>query len=235
MRTPRAAGFIASFETTPLEISRVNKDPSIFLREWAAFPPHRSSIFDLHTYEGKVLPKALDKATYQCKLFIIYLSSYLTSILVPNGASMRPNGQYQQGLVRRLAGRDWIVYSVPKCWLSPWTESIYVASSAYVWPPETADTPLPKELILVHEHTDHYSMQPAVEMSLEGRDERPKILSFSCFNHILDLNQRISQFLQASGTLYTTEHWLATYKLPAWSARKAYCSRSVMDNNTFVG
>jgi hypothetical protein len=119
MRTPRATGFIASFETTPLEIFRVNKGPSIFLREWAAFPPHRSRIFDLHTYEGKVLPKALDKATYQCKLFIIYLSSYLTSILVPNGASMRPNGQYQQGLVRRLAGGDWIVYSVPKCWLSP--------------------------------------------------------------------------------------------------------------------
>jgi hypothetical protein len=129
MRTSRAAGFIASFKTTPLEIFRVNKGPHISLREWAAFPPHRSSIFDLHTYEGTVLPKALDKATYQCKLLIIYLSSYLTSILVPNGASMRPNGRYQQGLVRRLAGGDWIVYSVPKGWLSPWTK-------AYTWHPQ---------------------------------------------------------------------------------------------------
>jgi hypothetical protein len=119
MRTPRAAGFIASFKVTPLEIFRVNKGPSIFLREWAAFPPQRSTIFDLHTYEGKVLPKALNEATYQCKLFIIYLSSYLTSILVLNGASMRPNGRYQQGLVRRLSGRDWIVYSIPKGWLLP--------------------------------------------------------------------------------------------------------------------
>jgi hypothetical protein len=81
MRTPRAAGFIASFKVTPLEIFRVNKGPRIFLREWAAFPPQRSTIFDLHTYKGKVLPKALNKATYQCRLFIIYLSSYLTSIL----------------------------------------------------------------------------------------------------------------------------------------------------------
>jgi len=124
MRTSRAAGFIASFKTTPLEIFRVNKGPSIFLREWAAFPPHRSSIFDLYTYKGKVLPKALDKATYQCRLFIIYLSSYLTSVLVPKGASMRPNG-------RRLAGGDWVVYSIPKGWLSvTLNKSIYVASSA---------------------------------------------------------------------------------------------------------
>ncbi|PMD61573.1 uncharacterized protein K444DRAFT_587759 [Hyaloscypha bicolor E] len=177
MRTPRAAGFIASFKVTPLEIFRVNKGPSIFLREWAAFPPQRFTIFDLHTYEGKVLPKALNKATYQ----------------LPNGASMRPNGRYQQALVRRLAGRDWIVYSIPK------------------------DTPLPEELILVHEHTDHYSMQPAIEMSLE------------------DLNQQVTQFLQTNGTLYTTEHWLSTYKLPSWSTKKAYGSRSVMDNNTFIG
>jgi hypothetical protein len=229
MRTSRAAGFIASFKTTPLEIFRVNKGPHISLREWAAFPPHRSSIFDLHTYEGTVLPKALDKATYQCKLLIIYLSSYLTSILVPNGASMRPNGRYQQGLVRRLAGGDWIVYSVPKGWLSPWTK-------AYTWHPQIMYN-LPK--LQTHPFPRSWSwsmtMQPAVEMSLEGRDERPKILSFSCFNHILDLNQSVSQFLQASGTLYTTEHWLATYKLPAWSARKAYGSRSVMNNNTFVG
>jgi hypothetical protein len=86
----------------------------------------------------------------------------------------------------------------------------------------------------VHEHTDHYSMQPAVEMSLEGRDERPNISGFT-INRILDLNQRITQFLQANGTLYTTEHWLSTYKLPSWSTKKAYGSRSVMNNNTFIG
>jgi hypothetical protein len=33
---------------------------------------------------------------------------------VPNGALMRPNGRYQQGLVRRLTGNHWVImYSVP--------------------------------------------------------------------------------------------------------------------------
>lgn len=48
MRTPRAAGFIASFRTTPVEIFRVNKGPNkgpnIQLRESAAFPPQRSIV-----------------------------------------------------------------------------------------------------------------------------------------------------------------------------------------------
>lgn len=77
MRTPRPAGFIASFKVTPLEIFRVNKGPRIFLREWAAFPPQRSKIFDLHTYEGKVLPKALNKSTYQCKVIRQFLWSHV--------------------------------------------------------------------------------------------------------------------------------------------------------------
>ena len=78
MWTPRAAGFIASFKVMPLEIFRVNKGPSIFLREWATFPPQRSTIFDIHTYEGKVLPKALNNATYQCKII------YHIFIVLPN-------------------------------------------------------------------------------------------------------------------------------------------------------
>lgn len=71
MRTPRPTGFIAWFKVVPLELFRVNKGPRILLREWATFPPQRSTIFDLFTYEGKVLPKALDRTTYQRKLFEI--------------------------------------------------------------------------------------------------------------------------------------------------------------------
>jgi hypothetical protein len=99
----------------------------------------------------------------------------------------------------------------------------------------TTDTPLPKELILVHEHTDHYSIQPTVEMSLEGKDKRPNCHVFLVVNYILDLNQQITQFLQTSGTLYTTEDWLARYRLPIWSVGKTYDSRSVINSNTFVG
>ena len=84
-------------------------------------------------------------------------------------------------------------------------KSIYIVSSADIELPDSIDTPIPKELILAHEHTDHYSMQPAVEMSLKGRDEQPNFSSFPVLNTIPDLNQRITQFLQASGTLYTPE------------------------------
>jgi hypothetical protein len=71
MRTLRLTGFITSFNVVPLEIFRVNKGLYIHLREWATFPPQRSTIFDLSTYEGKVLPKALDRTTYQRKFLTI--------------------------------------------------------------------------------------------------------------------------------------------------------------------
>ncbi|KAK0701837.1 hypothetical protein B0T26DRAFT_625976, partial [Lasiosphaeria miniovina] len=54
----------------------------------------------------------------------------------PNGASMRPNSPYQYILVSRLARRsNVVVYVVP------------------------AGTCLPDDLLLVHEHMDHYSLQ----------------------------------------------------------------------------
>ena len=46
-------------------------------------------------------------------------------------------------------------------------------------------TPLPDDLILVHEHTDHYSLQPAEEMSLSGN------ISWS-LKHLIILNQTSS-------------------------------------------
>ncbi|PMD18405.1 hypothetical protein NA56DRAFT_751370 [Hyaloscypha hepaticicola] len=155
MRTPRPAGFIASFKGTSLEIFRVNKGPSSSSENGLLFhrsdPPYSISIHTTENAEWRL--DASERA-------------------VPTGLSPTTLG-------KRL---DY--------------------------------TPLPEELTLVHEHTDHYSLQPAIEMNL---------------------NQRITRFLRESGTLYTTEQWLAKYKLPAWSHRKAYGSRSVMDDNTFVG
>lgn len=63
----------------------------------------------------------------------------------PNGASMRPNSPYQQSLVSwRFRGSDMLVYAVPE------------------------GTVLPEELLLVHERSDHYSLQPAVSMDVDG-------------------------------------------------------------------
>ncbi|KAF2752698.1 hypothetical protein EJ05DRAFT_446385 [Pseudovirgaria hyperparasitica] len=91
----------------------------------------------------------------------------------PNGASMRPDGDMHRRLIQNFKGSSIIVYSVP------------------------ANTPLPPDLILVHEHTDHYSLQAATEMSLA------------------DLNQRITSFLGANARVMSREQWLQAYSQAA--------------------
>ncbi|KAI1275387.1 hypothetical protein F5Y07DRAFT_400386 [Xylaria sp. FL0933] len=88
----------------------------------------------------------------------------------PNGASMRPLGRDQELLVKNFEGRKVVVYAVPE------------------------GTPLPSDLILVHERGDHYSLQAAKQMSLD------------------ELNHKIDDFLRAHSETYTREQWLATFK-----------------------
>ncbi|KAG9252686.1 uncharacterized protein F5Z01DRAFT_222684 [Emericellopsis atlantica] len=93
-----------------------------------------------------------------------------TSYEAPNGASMRPNSPYQQSLVSwRFRGDDVIVYGVPE------------------------GTALPDDLLLVHERSDHYSLQPAVSMT------------------ITELNGKITRFLTANSRVFTREQWIETY------------------------
>ncbi|OAR02418.1 hypothetical protein LLEC1_07213 [Akanthomyces lecanii] len=88
----------------------------------------------------------------------------------PNGASMRPNTPYQQLLVKKLfKGHDVQVYAVPK------------------------GTRLPDHLLLVHERSDHYSLQPAQSMTLG------------------ELNEQITRFLQRNALLYSKSQWLDAY------------------------
>ncbi|UNI13307.1 hypothetical protein JDV02_000064 [Purpureocillium takamizusanense] len=93
-------------------------------------------------------------------------SSYVT----PNGASMRPNSPYQQSLVSwRFRGDNTIVYAVPE------------------------GTRLPDHLLLVHERSDHYSLQPTTPMTVD------------------DLNARITEFFRANAEAFTREQWLKAY------------------------
>ncbi|KAH7327742.1 hypothetical protein B0I35DRAFT_415630 [Stachybotrys elegans] len=94
----------------------------------------------------------------------------LASYKAPNGASMRPNSLYQQSLVSwRHRGNDVMVYAVPK------------------------GTDLPEDLLLVHERSDHYSLQPAIPMTLEA------------------LNTTITRFLLDNAQIFTREQWLHAY------------------------
>jgi hypothetical protein len=76
--------------------------------------------------------------------------------------------------------------------------------------------PLPEDLLLVHEFKDHYSLQPAREMSLDGRmvpsfDSRTHFYLFSP----LDLNHSITSFFKNHATKFTKEEWLAKYTRPS--------------------
>ncbi|QLI68643.1 uncharacterized protein G6M90_00g053790 [Metarhizium brunneum] len=111
------------------------------------------------------------------------------SYAAPNGASMRPHSPYQQSLVSwRFRGSDMIVYSVPK------------------------GTLLPDDLVLVHERSDHYSLQPAVAMTVDGK--------FSCMpfrncdqslTRHLDMNARMTNFFRDNAQEFTRDEWLEAY------------------------
>ncbi|PNY23833.1 Uncharacterized protein TCAP_06224 [Tolypocladium capitatum] len=88
----------------------------------------------------------------------------------PNGASMRPVGDKQIDLVKTFKGDDLLVYGVPE------------------------GTELPETLILVHEYDDHYSLQPAVQMSVK------------------DLNRELTQFYATCAAQYTREQWLFCFR-----------------------
>ncbi|KAG9252688.1 uncharacterized protein F5Z01DRAFT_222722 [Emericellopsis atlantica] len=158
--------FINSFKHVPLLLFRLNSGKSIKLREYSA---RRSRSFDVLSEAGTVKAKALTPSTYEA----------------PNGASMRPLGEFQTALVENFKGSNVTVYAVPE------------------------GTQLPDDLILVHEHTDHYSLQPAVDMPLS------------------ELNEKITAFLRTHGTTYSRDEWLATFQqdepaYPEWVWSEEY-------------
>jgi hypothetical protein len=87
----------------------------------------------------------------------------------PNGASMRPNGAFFQEVVRNFRGKDITIYMLPK------------------------GTELPDNLICLHEHTDHHSIQTTETVTLE------------------ELNDRITRLLQEKGMKMTRPEFCDTY------------------------
>ena len=75
----------------------------------------------------------------------------------PNGASLRPNTQFMQEIIRKFRGRYVTVYMLKE------------------------GTKLPEDLVLLHEHSDHYSLQCTKPMKLS------------------DLNKKLTQFCSEKG------------------------------------
>lgn len=66
--------------------------------------------------------------------------------LGPNGISMRPPGPALRLIVGTFRAPSCVLYEVPR------------------------GTPIPPGLVLLHEHTDHFAMQPAARMPLSELD-----------------------------------------------------------------
>lgn len=73
---------------------------------------------------------------------------------------MRPNSNRMKELVENWVG-DPIVYSVPQGYTSHINYMTHAESLS-------KGTCLPDDLILVHERRDHYSLQSAREMNVQG-------------------------------------------------------------------
>lgn len=93
----------------------------------------------------------------------------------PNGASFRPNTYNLQNTVRLFKAPEFQVVKIPQ------------------------GTQLPPELVALHEHTDHWSIQCTKPMTL------------------YKLNGFVSRLCQNKGTTYTKEQFLEQY--PYLSAR----------------
>lgn len=87
----------------------------------------------------------------------------------PNGASVRPNTFFMQEIIRNFRGKDTTIYRLPQ------------------------GTPLPEDLVILHEHTDHHSIQCTRPMTLE------------------ELNKAVTKFCKDHGEKMTKEEFVEKY------------------------
>jgi len=123
---------------------------------------------NLRDYDSQVKLKRLsfDLKTHDGKV----LPALGPNFLGPNGCSLRePFSPTFQEVVRNFRGTNIVVYVIPE------------------------GTPVPKRLTLLHEHSDHFSLQCAEPMSLS------------------DLNKEITEFLLTSARAITKEQFGEEY------------------------
>ncbi|KAK2773961.1 hypothetical protein FQN52_005569 [Onygenales sp. PD_12] len=147
--------------------------PNNFIRSFTSIPKtlfrvNYGLIVGLRAHPWPLRPQgAFDLFTHSGKVEPRALTP--ATYIWPNGASLRPNTKRLQEVVRRIRGDSHYVYRIP------------------------AGTPLPDDLILVHEFRDHYSLQARKEMTVE------------------DLNFTITQFLESEATCFEKNEWLRRY------------------------
>jgi hypothetical protein len=116
--------------------------------------------------------KKLDRSSYDLVLKedgLVHPSPSTGNFEGPNGASVRPNSPFMQEVIRGFKGKGVVIYLLKE------------------------GTPLPPELVLLHEHTDHHSIQCTQPMKLS------------------ELNERITKFCKANGVKMSKAEFVERY------------------------
>lgn len=165
------SGLIDTSRIVPKVLFRLNKGTSISLRDRTVKP---RGLYDLTTENGMVKPKALDPQSYRGRAARCIAANLDADI--PQ-LPMAPHFARRRSVSRdRSVSRNRSVI-----WQPPITSSIpsrqvcaskfkSKRSSGKTYP--SPATQLPDDLILVHERYQHYSLQPAKLMSLQGTSEK---------------------------------------------------------------
>ncbi|KAH9454147.1 hypothetical protein Pst134EB_014243 [Puccinia striiformis f. sp. tritici] len=174
LRPPSSISLCKRFYTVPPAGTRKAPEPRRLI-DWHpdTFPVELARVqsgrnVNLRNYESQVKLKRLsfDLKTHDGKV----LPALSPNFLGPNGCSLRePFSPTFQEVVRNFRGTNIVVYIIPK------------------------GTFLPKKLTLLHEHSDHFSLQCTEPMSLA------------------ELNKEITQFFTNSARAITKEEFGEEY------------------------
>jgi hypothetical protein len=145
-------------DVTPVTLFRMQSAKTVSLKEESLQRAAGRTSFDLTLSSSKLNSAKSEGAVLSPVLVAVPRDPEEKRFLGPNGMSMRPIGQMLAVLVYNLKGKC-NIFEVPE------------------------GTKIPQGLILLHEHSDHFALQPAIEMPLA------------------ELNKRLTAFLTQPGVI----------------------------------
>ena len=111
---------------------------------------------------------------------------------------MRPNGAMIQETILNFIARNTTIYRFQRFVLGRYFGGFANVGAGKI------GTELPEQLVLLHEHTDHYSLQTMESVELEGNKTFHILYLGDCYSNItLELNKRLTGFLRMKGEQMT--------------------------------
>lgn len=152
---------IVRHTVTPLQLFRVQAGKNVILRDYASQMAKKSQSFDLRLNEkGLVLPLPVDQTNFTGNDLTFRFAGELIYVTGPNGASLRPGGYNMGEILLRYRGKFNLI-QIPAGIVS-------TALCVKSWVDWFAGIAIPAGLILIHEHSDHYSLQTTEPCTLPG-------------------------------------------------------------------